>query len=119
MSKRKTQSTVILTDNEAKLVSDLKEHIASYLQAQLQGWKKIESEQAFEIKDILRALAPKFRLPKEVEFSELELHTIAMFLVAALRQSLDVTDKNLFQWAADVNPGAKPLPSSVDGSTLP
>lgn len=98
MSKRKTQPAVTLTDNEVKLVTDLKGHIASYLQAQLNGWQKIEAEQAFEIKDILKALAPKFRLP-QVEFSELETHTIAMFLVAALRQSLDATDKNLFQWA--------------------
>lgn len=119
MSKRKTQPTVALTDSEVKLVADLKQHIASYLQAQLNDYKKVEAEQAFSIKDILRSLAPKFRLPQQVEFSELELHTIAMFLVSALRQSLDVTDKNLFQWAADTNPDVKPLPSSVDGSTLP
>ncbi len=98
MSKRKTQSAVTLTDGNLKTIENLKGHIASYLDAQLNGKQKIEAEQAFGIKDCLRALAPKFRIP-QVEFSELELHTVAMFLVAALRQSLDATDKNLFQWA--------------------
>lgn len=99
MSKRKTQSAVTITDGDLKTIEKLKGHIASYLDAQLNGRQKLEAEQSYGIKDCLRSLAPKFRLPKEVEFSELELHTIAMFLVAALRQSLDATDKNLFQWA--------------------
>lgn len=99
MSKRKTQPAVTLTEGELKTVSDLKDIIASYLQAQLNDWKKVEAEEAYHLKTALLQLVPKMRLPKEATFTELELHTISMVLTAALRQSRDTIDKNLFQWA--------------------